>query len=146
MEFTEKELAVMKLLARGFFNKEIARDLKTTEPKIDRIVLSLKGKLQAKNRLNIIAKYIDSLKISPYQKARKNYHYIKNMNRLRGNREETIAIMLANGLEWSEIASELNISVRTVQTYVQRFVSKTNSINKSHAVAKFVFFNRGLIY
>ena len=52
------------------------------------------------------------------------------------SRESEIIILIAKGFLDKEIAKELKISVRTVQTYVTRICSKLNARNRPHAVAK----------
>lgn len=51
-------------------------------------------------------------------------------------REAEIIMLIARGFLDKEIARELSISARTVQTYVTRICSKLDARNRSHAVAK----------
>jgi DNA-binding NarL/FixJ family response regulator len=51
-------------------------------------------------------------------------------------RETEIIIHIANGFSDKEIATKLNISSRTIQTYVVRICLKLNARNRVHAVTK----------
>jgi len=51
-------------------------------------------------------------------------------------RETEIIIHIANGFSDKEIANKLNISPRTIQTYVFRICLKLNARNRAHAVAR----------
>lgn len=51
-------------------------------------------------------------------------------------RETEIIIHIAYGFSDKEIANKLNISPRTIQTYVIRICTKLNARNRAHAVAK----------
>lgn len=51
-------------------------------------------------------------------------------------RETEIIVLIANGLSDKEIAKKLDISPRTIQTYVTRICSKLGAFNRPHAVAK----------
>lgn len=52
-------------------------------------------------------------------------------------RETEIIALVANGFSDKEIADKLNISPRTIQTYIIRICSKLGARNRPHAVAKF---------
>lgn len=51
------------------------------------------------------------------------------------DREKQVLQLIASGLSDKEIAKELNISIRTVQTYVKNVMLKFSSLNRAHAVA-----------
>jgi DNA-binding NarL/FixJ family response regulator len=51
-------------------------------------------------------------------------------------RETQIIVQIANGFSDKEIAMRLNISTRTIQTYVVRICLKLNARNRTHAVTK----------
>lgn len=51
-------------------------------------------------------------------------------------RETEIIVQIAYGFSDKEIANKLNISPRTIQTYVVRICLKLNARNRPHAVAK----------
>lgn len=51
-------------------------------------------------------------------------------------RETEIIVQIALGLSDKEISKNLNISARTIQTYVVRICVKLNARNRTHAVAK----------
>lgn len=53
-------------------------------------------------------------------------------------RETQILVQIAYGFSDKEIANELNISPRTIQTYVIRICLKLNARNRPHAVAKLI--------
>lgn len=53
-------------------------------------------------------------------------------------RETEIIVQIANGFSDKEIANKLNISPRTIQTYVIRICLKLNARNRPHAVAKLI--------
>lgn len=53
-------------------------------------------------------------------------------------RETEIIVQIANGFSDKEIANKLNISPRTIQTYVVRICSKLNARNRPHAVTKLI--------
>jgi DNA-binding NarL/FixJ family response regulator len=48
--------------------------------------------------------------------------------------------MLARGFLYKEIATALNISVRTVDTYIRRIYEKLHVRSRAQAVAKYVSF------
>lgn len=50
-------------------------------------------------------------------------------------RETEIMVQIALGFSDKEISSNLNISPRTIQTYVIRICIKLNARNRAHAVA-----------
>lgn len=52
-------------------------------------------------------------------------------------REREVLRMLASGLLFKEIASALNISVRTVDTYIRRIYEKLHVRSRAQAVAKY---------
>ena len=52
------------------------------------------------------------------------------------SRESEILILIAQGFLDKEIAIELQISTRTVQTHVIRICSKLDARNRTHAVTK----------
>lgn len=51
-------------------------------------------------------------------------------------RETEIIVQIALGFSDKEISNNLNISARTIQTYVVRICLKLNARNRAHAVAK----------
>lgn len=51
------------------------------------------------------------------------------------NRETEIMVQIALGFSDKEISDNLNISPRTIQTYVVRICLKLNARNRAHAVA-----------
>lgn len=53
-------------------------------------------------------------------------------------REIEVLELLSYGFEDKEIASKLQISTRTVQTYVTRLLLKLNARNRTNAVATFI--------
>jgi len=53
------------------------------------------------------------------------------------NRELEVMTLLAKGLLDKEIAQELKISARTVQSYLRRIYIKTKACNRSNAVANY---------
>jgi DNA-binding NarL/FixJ family response regulator len=55
-------------------------------------------------------------------------------------REREVIEMLARGFLYKEIAEGLNISVRTVDTYIRRIYEKLHVRSRSQAVAKYVNF------
>jgi len=59
-------------------------------------------------------------------------------------RETEIIIHIANGFSDKEIAIKLNISSRTIQTYVVRICLKLHARNRVHAVTK--LFLKNLIF
>lgn len=54
------------------------------------------------------------------------------------NRELEILDLISDGLSDKEIAYELNISKRTVQTHVSRLVIKLEARNRANAVANYL--------
>lgn len=52
------------------------------------------------------------------------------------SRETEIIMQIALGFSDKEISNNLNISARTIQTYVVRICLKLNARNRAHAVAK----------
>jgi DNA-binding NarL/FixJ family response regulator len=55
-------------------------------------------------------------------------------------REREVIGMLARGFLYKEIATALNISVRTVDTYIRRIYEKLHVRSRAQAVAKYVSF------
>jgi DNA-binding NarL/FixJ family response regulator len=55
-------------------------------------------------------------------------------------REREVIEMLARGFLYKEIAETLNISVRTVDTYIRRIYEKLHVRSRAQAVAKYVSF------
>jgi DNA-binding NarL/FixJ family response regulator len=55
-------------------------------------------------------------------------------------REREVIVMLARGFLYKEIAESLNISVRTVDTYIRRIYEKLHVRSRAQAVAKYVSF------
>jgi len=55
-------------------------------------------------------------------------------------REREVIGMLARGFLYKEIAESLNISVRTVDTYIRRIYEKLHVRSRAQAVAKYVSF------
>ena len=55
-------------------------------------------------------------------------------------REREVIGMLARGFLYKEIATALNISVRTVDTYIRRIYEKLHARSRAQAVAKYVSF------
>jgi DNA-binding NarL/FixJ family response regulator len=53
-------------------------------------------------------------------------------------REREVLTMLARGFLFKEIAEALNISVRTVDTYIRRIYEKLHVRSRAQAVAKYV--------
>lgn len=53
-------------------------------------------------------------------------------------REQEIVELLSNGYSDKEIALQLGISTRTVQTHVMRIVMKLNARNRTNAVATYI--------
>ncbi len=53
-------------------------------------------------------------------------------------REIEVLELLSYGFEDKEIATKLQISTRTVQTYVTRLLLKLNARNRTNAVATFI--------
>lgn len=53
-------------------------------------------------------------------------------------REQEIVEMLSYGCSDKEIAFQLEISTRTVQTHVMRIVMKLNARNRTNAVATYL--------
>lgn len=62
-------------------------------------------------------------------------HYEGNLTLKLSNREKQVLQLIASGLSDKEIANELKISCRTVQTYVRNIDLKFSSLNKTHSVA-----------
>jgi DNA-binding NarL/FixJ family response regulator len=58
-------------------------------------------------------------------------------------RERAVLDMLVHGFLYKEIADSLNISVRTVDTYIRRIYEKLHVRSRAQAVAKYV--NRSLV-
>jgi DNA-binding NarL/FixJ family response regulator len=58
-------------------------------------------------------------------------------------RERAVLDMLVHGFLYKEIAESLNISVRTVDTYIRRIYEKLHVRSRAQAVAKFV--NRSFV-
>lgn len=56
-------------------------------------------------------------------------------------RETEIIVHIAYGFSDKEIANKLNISPRTIQTYVIRICLKLNARNRPHAVTKILLRN-----
>lgn len=54
------------------------------------------------------------------------------------NRESEITKLMSEGLSNKEIANQLKISIKTVQTYIRKVYIKLNARNKSNAVAIFL--------
>lgn len=52
------------------------------------------------------------------------------------NRETEIIVQISLGFSDKEISNKLNISTRTIQTYVFRICLKLNARNRAHAVTK----------
>ena len=57
-------------------------------------------------------------------------------------RERAVLDMLIHGFLYKEIADSLNISVRTVDTYIRRIYEKLHVRSRAQAVAKYM--NRSL--
>jgi DNA-binding NarL/FixJ family response regulator len=55
-------------------------------------------------------------------------------------REREVIVMLARGFLYKEIAEALNISVRTVDTYIRRIYEKLHVRSRAQAVAKYTSF------
>lgn len=55
-------------------------------------------------------------------------------------REREVIVMLARGFLYKEIADALNISVRTVDTYIRRIYEKLHVRSRAQAVAKYTSF------
>lgn len=53
-------------------------------------------------------------------------------------RELEVITLMSDGLLSKEIAHELEISKRTVETYIRKIYIKTNAHNRSNAVAIFL--------
>lgn len=58
MKFTENQLQVLRLLAEGFTQEEIAKERKCTTENIRNYIDRLKIKLKAKNNVNIVYKAV----------------------------------------------------------------------------------------
>ena len=56
-------------------------------------------------------------------------------------REREVIVMLARGYLYKEIADALNLSVRTVDTYIRRIYEKLHVRSRAQAVAKFSSFS-----
>ena len=56
------------------------------------------------------------------------------------NRESEIMLLISKGLLNKEIAKELEISQRTVESYIRRILIKLRAKNKSNAV--YIFLNK----
>lgn len=54
------------------------------------------------------------------------------------NREQEILELISSGYSDKEIAYNLKISARTVQTHVTRIVIKLNARNRTNAVANYI--------
>lgn len=52
-------------------------------------------------------------------------------------REEEVIVLMSEGLVDKEIAQELKISMRTVQSYNGRIYMKLNAKNRPHAIANY---------
>ena len=57
------------------------------------------------------------------------------------NREKEILELISWGYSDKEIAYNLKISARTVQTHVTRIVIKLNARNRTNAVANYIRYN-----
>jgi DNA-binding NarL/FixJ family response regulator len=55
-------------------------------------------------------------------------------------REREVIVMLARGFLYKEIADAMNISVRTVDTYIRRIYEKLHVRSRAQAVAKYTKF------
>jgi len=55
-------------------------------------------------------------------------------------REREVIVMLARGFLYKEIADAMNISVRTVDTYIRRIYEKLHVRSRAQAVAKYTNF------
>lgn len=55
-------------------------------------------------------------------------------------REREVIVMLARGFLYKEIAEAMNISVRTVDTYIRRIYEKLHVRSRAQAVAKYTSF------
>lgn len=53
-KYTERQIKVLNLIAKGFTNEEISKKLKCTTSNIESFVFRLQFKLGAKNRANIV--------------------------------------------------------------------------------------------
>lgn len=60
-------------------------------------------------------------------------------------RETEIIMQIALGCSDKEISDNLNISTRTVQTYVVRICIKLNARNRAHAVTKHILKRLNLV-
>lgn len=60
-------------------------------------------------------------------------------------RETEIIMQIALGCSDKEISSNLNISTRTIQTYVVRICIKLNARNRAHAVTKLLLRKLNLV-
>ena len=61
-------------------------------------------------------------------------------------RESEILELISLGYSDKEIARDLNISARTVQTHVTRVVIKLHARNRTNAVANYIRQHCGLVY
>ncbi len=62
-------------------------------------------------------------------------HYEGSLTLKLSNKEKQVLQLIASGLSDKEIANELKISYRTVQTYVRNINLKFSSLNRTHSVA-----------
>lgn len=60
-------------------------------------------------------------------------------------RETEIIVQIALGFSDKEISGKLNISTRTIQTYVVRICIKLNARNRAHAVTKLLLRKLNLV-
>lgn len=117
---TDKELAVFKLVAEGHENKDIATRLDISA----RTVESHRGHINKKFGVNSAALLTHlALAAEIIEPAP------RTVNRSLTNRELQVVVLIAEGKYNKEIAAELGIGQRTVETHRERAMHKLSTHN-----------------
>ncbi len=132
---TERELDILRLLARGATNREIARSLVLSEHTVKTHVHHILEKLGAENRAQAVARAVHLGLIPPHRNA--GHHGTLT------ERELEILRLLVRGATNREIAQALAISEHTVKTHVHHILEKLGAENRAQAAAYAL--QRGLI-
>ncbi len=112
VQLTDYEIEVLKLIAKGFSNKELAKVLEVETQSIKSYVYRIRRKLCLPDRKAMQA-------LSPEQ--------VKAYQRLAfplTTREHDIALLVAQGLNNEQVAAKLDISTSTMEKHMMHIFDK----------------------